>query len=108
MNNKKRDFSTFYDAYGSSQERRTASRINIQMQCAFKLAEGKVYNAVTRDIAASGVAISSNLTPLKGTPIHIVFKGYGDHTGEITRVFEGGFAVSLPQSSLAVLALSQI
>lgn len=89
-------------------DRRTANRVNIEMPCAFKLGDGVVYRAVTKDIADSGVAISSTLTPQKGTPVQILFKGYGYHVGHVSRAFEGGFAISLPQSSLAVLALSQI
>ncbi len=89
-------------------ERRQEKRAVLSMPCAFSVEEGVLHRAETRDLAASGIAIKSSIKPKKGAMIHILFDEYGEHTGKISRVFDGGFAVKLPQSSLAVLALSTI
>lgn len=89
-------------------ERRREERLKICVSCSFSVDEGPLNEAVTHDLAASGLAIKSDMKPEKGSKIQLIFREYGAHTGHISRVFDDGFAVCLPQSSLAVLALSRI
>ncbi len=91
-----------------SSDRRSETRIDMVMACKFRDATGKIHKGLTRDLAASGVAISSSVIPEPGSTIHLVFDGHGSHAGKITRTFDDGFAVTLRQSSLAILALSSL
>jgi len=95
------------DLKSDQTERRLDNRVTMNIPCTFVLGNGDIVGAATRDISASGVAISTQVKPPRGTQIHLHFEGCGVHAGEISRLFEGGFAVHMTGSSLAVLALTQ-
>lgn len=86
--------------------RRTQERVQVHIPCSFVLNDDKFGTGVTIDLANSGVGIKSKVKPKKGDKIHILFKNYGEHQGRVARTYRGGFGVILPNSSLAILALS--
>ena len=88
-------------------DRRLDNRVLMNIPCTFVLGNGDIVGGMTKDISASGVAISTQIKPARGAHIHLHFQGCGVHSGEISRLFEDGFAVHLSGSSLAVLALTQ-
>ena len=86
-------------------DRRREPRTEITINCTYVTRGGDIVGAHTRDLSPSGVAVNADRRPAKGSSVHLHFDGFGVHAGTVTRLFDGGFAVSLPTSSLAVLAL---
>lgn len=92
-------------ADGQDADRRLDERKVADIPCTFVTGNGDIVGGVTRDLSASGVAVSSPVKPAKGSQIHLHFDATGVHAGEISRVFDDGFAVAFSGSSLAILAL---
>ncbi|MEO1150385.1 MAG: PilZ domain-containing protein [Pseudomonadota bacterium] len=88
-------------------DRRLDDRVTMSIPCTFVLGNGEIVCGQTENLSASGVAIASVAKPAPGGQIHLHFESGGVHPGEITRLFDGGFAVKLSGSSLEVLALTQ-
>ncbi|MFQ5564565.1 MAG: PilZ domain-containing protein [Parvularculaceae bacterium] len=87
-------------------ERRRNERSNIAINCILAVNDGPFQQGRTHDISPNAVAIIAQTNIHEGDVVDIIFDDYGRHRGRVSRVFEDGFAVELPSSSLATLVLS--
>ncbi len=87
-------------------DRRLESRIALRQPCRLTHIDGREFEAITTNIAMSGVAIeSAEKTEIGDRLTIIVGKGAG-FGGTVVRTFAGGFAMTLPIAALAVLILN--
>lgn len=87
-------------------ERRCYSRSRISLDCTLTVNGGEPVRGRTCDIAQNGISITTRCKAHQGDEVEIAFDGHGHCKGRVSRVFEGGLAVELPASSLAMLAMA--
>ena len=88
-------------------ERRRHRRINVRLQARYMLPDQREFACLVVDVAERGVALTGTPEGKIGEKVIVYIDRLGRIEGSIARVFEGGFAVEVAGSALALRKFAQ-